>query len=217
MTKPLDPVTFRRALEKVPGRLFSELTDRLEEYAGTFAGGTMFRQARSALAVRSGLLAGSFKKEAHGSTMDSWRLVVFTTNPYARHQEEGGSTAPVSRRYLTIPLDAAQTGGGRGAGGGAGVTRADAPRWPRSETFVSETKKGNLLIFRRTGQKRPSGWKKGDPDPSIEPLFLLVERSPRAGRMPGRLGFFAAWEREDPERREILQDAAEAALEAIGT
>lgn len=73
--------------------------------------------------------------------------------PYANIQETGGTIRAKNSKYLTIPLDAAKTSGGR-----AKKTSARA----YSDTFVRKTN-GNLIIFQKRGKR-------------AVPLFLLKEK-----------------------------------------
>lgn len=198
------PDVVARALREVPGALFEEVTKDFETYLGEFAG-EMNRLARARLNVRSGDLSNSFRKYVLGSSPSSWRAGVYTDSPGAFRQEFGGETQIRSKRYLTIPLRAALTP--------SGVTKGDALLWGRDSTFFSESKDGRLFLFRKTGRKRPQGWKPDQPDPTIEPLFLLKKR---AGPIPGRLGFFRSWDDEDGRRSKIIGDAAVRALEEAG-
>ena len=196
---PYDPAELARALREVPGLLFEEVTTRFESYFRDFSG-QMNRDARARLNTRSGALANSFRPFAVGSNPRSWRGGVYTDSPYGAKQEFGGETTPTRKRYLAIPLDAAMTG--------AGVTRGDPGLWGRDRTFVSESRDGRVFVFLKTGRKRPRGWKKGDDDPSIVPLFRLKKRV----TMQGRLGFFRSWDADDQTRSKILGEAAVAAL-----
>lgn len=84
---------------------------------------------------------------------------------------EYGGTIRAKGKLLTIPLPAALS------------LRGTSPPFARQwkNTFVAETKKGNLLIF----QRRPTG---------IVPLYVLVEQV----RVRPRLGMRAELERQIP-------------------
>ena len=199
------PPVVAQALREVPGLLFEYVSKDFERYCVDFAG-TMQRNARARLRVRTADLANSFRKFSAGNSPATWRAGVYTDSPYAARQEFGGETHATSKRYLTIPLRAATFDG-------SGATRGDAMLWGKAKTFFLEAKDGRLYLMLKTGKKRPPGWKKGTPDPSIEPLFLLKKR---AGPIPGRLGFFRSWDDEDQIRSKIIGDAAVRALEEAG-
>lgn len=199
------PAVVAQALREVPGLLFKEVTKDLRLYLAEFAG-DMNRNARTRLHVRTGDLANSFRSYTQGSTPSSWRGGVYTDAPHATRQEFGGETTISSKRFLTIPLRAATFAG-------SGATKGDAMLWGRENTFFQKARDGRLYLFRKTGRKRPKGWKAGTPDPSVEPLFLLKKR---AGPIPGRLGFFKSWDDERDRRSKIVGDAAVRALESAG-
>ncbi|MEO0250057.1 MAG: hypothetical protein ABIN58_11140, partial [candidate division WOR-3 bacterium] len=80
---------------------------------------------------------------------------------------------PKARKWLTIPLPAAQTK--------AGVLRGSAQSGMWGETFFAKSKKGNLILFgRRVLQKGP---KAGEMTGRIVPLFLLA----KAVNVPSRI------------------------------
>ncbi len=201
----MKPEVLAKALREAPGYLFEEVSTRFDEYFEGFAG-EMNVVARANLNTRSGGLANSFHHFAHGSGAGSWRAGVYTDHPGAARQEFGGTTKATTRRYLAIPLDAALTQ--------AGDTKADPELFGRERTFVQESRDGRVFIFLKTGRKRPSGWKAGQPDPSVVPLFRLKKT---AGPIEGRLGFFRAWDDESEDRDSLLEEAAEAALERVGS
>lgn len=119
----------------------------------------------STLSRRSGKLISAIKQgvEVTGTRIDDieGRLAVKGI-PYARIQETGGVIRAKNAQYLTIPLPAALNPDGT-------PKKRRARDWDR--TFIKRSKSGNLLIFRKVGDK-------------IEPLYVLK----KSVRIPARLG-----------------------------
>jgi len=149
-------------------RLSAELRDFLDEVAkaltgrhsGAWPGGT----AAQTLSKRSGALVDSIIKSVtvSGETFDTIQGTIGAGVPYAAIQEFGGTINAKNRKYLCIPLPAALNG--------QGLPLKSSPRdWPN--TFVKQSKAGNLLIFQKRGT-------------SIVPLYVLktsVQIPPRLG------------------------------------
>ena len=145
------------------------------------------RASTGPLKLRSGSLAGSFSVTETGTTAATWSMTVGTTSKYAPMQEYGGTVRPVRKKWLTIPLDAALTP--------AGVLRAPAPDWSdpgKKNTFFKWSKRGNLILFKKTGKNQ------------ITPLFVLKKQV----KIPARLGFFDTWGEGKTQRGKILEEAA---------
>ena len=73
--------------------------------------------------------------------------------PYATIHEKGGTIQAKYAEYLTMPLPRALTP--------AGVVKKPATDW--EDTFVQKSKKGNLIIFQKSGR-------------NIIPLFVLKRK-----------------------------------------
>jgi hypothetical protein len=103
------------------------------------------------LKVRTGTLRRSIEQRsrARGKKITG---TIGSRLPYAKIQEEGGTVRPKKGQYLTIPTQFAKTA--------AGVVRGGARSF--ANTFIQRSKRGNLLIFQKTGD-------------GIIPLFLLVK------------------------------------------
>lgn len=198
-----DPKRFDEAMKQAPQALYDRLRSRLDKYTLWFATNKMARQATTNMDRRTGALARSFNRTAQGKNMGDVRWTIYTTSKYARIHEFGGDVTPKSKQYLSVPLDAAMTKTGR--------TRGSAPSYGYEKTFVAEVN-GKPIVFRRTGKKRPAGWKPGQPDPTIQALFLLVKKVTLAPR----LGFFATWDKEKPGWAAEVAKAVDEALDGLG-
>ncbi len=199
-----DPERFKLAMDKAPERLFAEVTKRLKKRAQEFLFRILRRErlsGRPGLNSPSGRLAGSFDLVDEGDDLKSWRMVEFSTSKYAAIHEHGGVITPRGSKYLAVPLDAAKAAGG------------DVRGSPRSftDTFFATSKAGNLILFRNTGRKRPKDLQPEQPDPSIEPLFVMKKEV----RIPARLGFFNAWAENQKKRTEDIAKAADVALDGL--
>lgn len=95
--------------------------------------------------------------------------VSFTLDGIAAVHETGATIRAKNARYLTIPLPAALNPNGT-------PKRPNARSWPN--TFVQQSRKGNLLIF----QKQANG--------QIVPLYVLK----KSVKIPKRLAFREAFE-----------------------
>lgn len=196
-----DAKTFDAAMDKAPTRLFKALKTRLVDYLSDFANATMTGKATSNLHRRSGQLAQSFRSQVDGTSLNTLRGTVYTDSVYAATQEFDAFHRPSTRKYLTIPLAGNLTP--------AGSSRGDANLYKSRPTFLRPHPRG-YIMYLKTGKPRPKS--KGARDNSIVPLFLLVKRV----WIPGRLGFFQAWDAEQEEREELLMDAANEALDGLG-
>lgn len=141
--------------------------------------------------TRSGLLSRSFTKEQRRSGgVGGLRTRVFSVGaPYADIQERGGVIRPVTRKYLTIPMDAIKTATGNIKGkysGGAGRYRDSG-----ADSFVYKSKSGALFIAERTGKS-----------------LVLLWRLAKSVTLKGNLGWYATWKRAEPERRRIIERVA---------
>lgn len=98
------------------------------------------------LRVRSG---GGRSRITH--LVDGDSFTVGSPDAYMRAHETGATIVARRARLLTIPLPAAKTA--------AGVARFSARQAPYAETFWRESKRGNLILFGKQGDR-------------IVPLFL---------------------------------------------
>lgn len=112
-------------------------------------------KSRKKLNVRSGRLRSSLNWHYQRDGL-THKGIIGSNVIYARIHEEGGTIRPVSRQWLTIPLQAVKTK--------AGVTRWGAGDLGAARTFVKQLKDGRLFIFGKVGKDR------------IVPLFRLVRQ-----------------------------------------
>lgn len=177
------PDEFAKDFAAMGADLFDDIREGLLQWAYyDFVPEMEERASTGPLKARSGSLAGSFSVTETGTTAATWSMTVGTTSKYAPMQEYGGTVRPVRKKWLTIPLDAALTP--------AGVLRAPAPMW--RDTFFARSKRGNLILFQKTGKKK------------ITPLFVLKKQT----KIPARLGFFDTWGEGKTKRGKILEEAA---------
>ncbi len=198
-----DPAKFDEAMQKAPQMLYARLRTRLDKYTLWFATNKMARQSTASMRRRSGALARSFNRTVQGKGLSDVRWTIYTTSKYARIHEFGGEITPKTRKYLSVPLDAAMTKTGR--------ARGSAPSYGYDKTFVAESG-GKPYVFLKTGKRRPAGWKPGQPDPSIQALFALVKKV----TITPQLGFFAAWDKEKPGWASEVAKAVDEALDTLG-
>lgn len=145
-------------------------------------------RGRPGLAKRTGELARSFQMSLAGETLADAKLRIWTTSPYAKIHEYGGTIRPVKGKWLTIPLPGAATK--------AGVARGGARDF--ENTFFAWSKNGNLILFQK------GKGKKGKPTP----LFVLKEEV----TIPARLGFRALWSSTALERKIRVREAVRVAM-----
>lgn len=211
--QPLTPREFDAALKRAGPAIVAEMFLSLLRYCREFAMGTVPRLVRTNLHNRRGGsgLAGSFRADPVQAGINNEPAVsIYTHSPYARVQEYGATITPKRTKYLTIPLGAAKTA--------AGVTRGSARNWPG--TTLGRGRKG-LTIFAQGAQvmrARRADGSRGRVNTSEyvtttsyrrgAPIFLLR----KSVRIPGRLGLFAAWEREAPKRDALLAKAVRRGL-----
>jgi len=158
-----------RSIEQLPRDLRELVLDHLQKveeqltqrHSRPYSPGQS--RSRKRLRKRSGDLLKSIRESVNvtGTTIDELVGVIGSDLRYAAVQEEG-ATITKEDGYMTIPLDAALTSQGT-------KKKASARDWPN--TFVKESRKGNLLIFQRRGN-------------GIVPLYLLRKEV----TIPPRLG-----------------------------
>ncbi len=189
------PDEFRAAMEKAPKRLFDEVTTRLTKRAREFVQ-RVFPRARlsggEGLKNRTGALRRSFNVTSKGGDLNSWHMAEFTTSPYAKIHEHGGTIRPKSAKYLAIPLAAAKAKSGDLRGG------------PRSftNTFFAKSKAGNLILFQNQGKgKKPL------------PLFVMKKQV----TLKPRLGFFEEWTSNQKKRISDIAKGIDVALDGLGS
>jgi hypothetical protein len=162
--------TLAPVLREAVDDYLDEVILRLEAQHGEpWPGGT----SPSSLSVRSGeLLAGLRRgKRTTGTRFRDITGRIVVPDPYAIH-EFGGVVSAEKTAYLTIPLPAAMDS--RGV-----PIKRSARDW--TNTFVRQSKAGNLIIFQRRGRV-------------IVPLYVLK----REVRLPPRLGVAKALQAEMP-------------------
>lgn len=187
------PEQMAEALKKAPSLFLKQFDPAMRRYLRGFAQGTMAKRiaGRPGLINRTGALRRSFGTAVTGEgSIESWVGTVYTTSPYARIQEFGGTVTPKKSQFLTIPLAGARTG--------AGATRGGARSFPN--TFFAKSRAGNLLMFQKQGKK-------------IVPLFVLK----KSVSIPPRLGMMSAWAQDVDARRALLMRATKTALDGLGS
>jgi hypothetical protein len=176
--------TLAPALRRELDRYLEEVTSELaRRHSGPWPGGT----GPDSLSVRSGHLLGALNDGARsaGTRLRDITGRIVIPEPYVIH-EFGGRIAAEKASYLTIPLPAALDA--RGV-----PLKRSARDW--QNTFVRESRRGNLLIFRRRGKE-------------IVPLYALK----REVRVPPRLGVRDRLQEHLPEFVERASAALVAAL-----
>lgn len=142
----------RRFLQK-------SMNDLSMKHSTPWPGGT----TSSTLSKRSGGFARALKDASSvtGSKLSDVRGQIAIPKEMVIH-ETGGTVSAKKAKYLTIPLKAALNANGT-------PIKQKARDWPN--TFVAESKKGNLLIFQRRGKE-------------VVPLYVLK----KSVHIPPRLG-----------------------------
>lgn len=182
-------------MERAPRRLFREVSGALVRRAREFLHRVFPRarlSGRPGLNSPTGSLRRSFDLLHDGNTLQSFRMVEFTTSKSAPAHEHGALIRPRRRKYLAVPLAAVKTAAGDVRGG---------PR-SYSNTFFARSKAGNLILF----QKRGAGQ-------APTPLFAMVSQV----RIPRRLGFFEEWTKNQSKRIQDMAAATSRALDSLGS
>ncbi len=155
--------------------LRSSLEELAKRHSRPHPGGT----TDDSLSRRSGELVRRLPNAAKvtGKTIEKVEGRVSLPTRYAV-QERGGTIKPANSKYVFIPLPEA-------------LDRSGKPKPPKSfrNTFVSESRKGNLLIFQKKGRE-------------IVPLFLLRKKV----RIPPRMGMGESLKRGVPAFIEGVMD-----------
>lgn len=165
---------FRTSWDKSALVLKEEVRDKLQRAASELIkrhSGAYDSTGPRALSKRSGRLVEQLQKgiRVSGSKFGD---ITGSLNINARYMihETGGVVRPKTAKYLAVPLKAALKSNG--------TPKRRKPRdWPN--TFVIESKRGNLLICRRVGKE-------------IEPLYVLL----KSARIPARLGLRKAVDKQ---------------------
>lgn len=149
----------------------------IEQHSGAWPGGT----SETTLSKRTGGLLEAIRKtgDLTGTQYDNLRATFRLTGQLVVH--EYGGTMKGDGKLLTIPLPAALNSNGT-------PKKRSAREW--NNTFVAETKKGNLIIFQRRGGRK------------IVPLYLLRDTV----YVPPRLGFGKAVREQIPYFMEKAAD-----------
>lgn len=173
----IDAKAFREALRRSPGLMAKSLRDGLTQLHGGFFG-AMKKEHRGTGYGKRGLvlrpqIVNTMANEVHGDRIENMRGISFTTHIAARIQEHGGTIVANGRysvcgkgKMLAIPLAQALTRGGKGTRSGRAAPGTGSAGFARTgpcdqpDLFPIRSKKGNLLLVKRT----PKG---------IEPWFLL--------------------------------------------
>ena len=108
MEVEIDTKALETALRNVPGRLSKSMRMAFDQIGARFIGKVQReRLSGNPLRVRSKSLRESFKHITSGGIGDegtSLILTIFSTSPYARIHEYGGTITPRKAGALTIPL-----------------------------------------------------------------------------------------------------------------
>ena len=192
-----NPDSFKEALDQYEEQLAADLIPRYLRRTRQFLQGVLVRNRLSGppgLSSRSSTLRRSFRMSPEGGTggmsLKDFTLTEFSTAVSAPLHEYGGVVIPKRGKYLAIPLPAAQTATGVKRGG---------PR-TYANTFARKTKIGNLIIFQRNGDKKPT------------PLFLLV----KTARIPPRLNFKLEWDANQDLRLQDVATSVDLTLAQLG-
>jgi len=154
------------AEKRLPAKLRDELRKHLQlisqqlaaKHSGAYPGGT----SSNSLSSRSGNLVRSLKEgmRVSGTSIANITATITGTS-YMFIHEYGGTLRPTRAQYLTIPLPAALNPDGT-------PKYVSARQW--NNTFVGESKRGNLLVFQRRGR-------------NIVPLYVLKKEVKIAARL----------------------------------
>lgn len=147
-----------------------------QQHGGGWPGGTSVAGARpGSLSRRSGRLTASIKRSVRvsGDLTSEIQGLIGSDLVYARTHEFGARIRARRAKYLTIPLKAALNSDGT-------PKRRSAREW--DNTFVQESKAGNLIIFQKRGKR-------------IVPLYVLKQTV----FVPPRLGLGDALQKGAPD------------------
>lgn len=128
-----------------------------KRHGGAWPGGT----TDNTLSKRTGRLTRGIRTDAKGDTFDTVQGTIALPFPAGVH-EFGATITPKKSKYLTVPLPASMDK--RGV-----PLKKSARDW--KNTFIAMSKKGNLIIFQKSGKK-------------VVPLYVLkseVKIKPRLG------------------------------------
>lgn len=192
------------ALQQFPRQLASGYRQAMQNAASRWEG-RMYRNigGGGSLRNRTGSLRRSLRTQVKGSTLEDLELRVASVGaPYAKVQEFGTVGAggkmpdivPTRAKFLTVPLPDNLTPAGDARYKSAARLRATG------QTFLVETKSGNLLIGLDKGDGGRTRW-----------LWILK----RSVAIPPRLGFFANWKVGQAEFRRELGIAAKNAVRSL--
>jgi hypothetical protein len=151
-----------KVLSKEMRSFLAQVAEALRSrHSGGWPGGT----TSQSLSKRTGSLTDAIVKSVSvvGSTFSDLKGTIGAPGiAYAGIQEKGGTIKAKNAKFLCIPLPAALDG--------RGVPLKSSPRdWPN--TFVAQSKAGNLLIFQKRGT-------------AVIPLYVLKS----SVTIPPRLG-----------------------------
>jgi len=199
-----------RILHRLPesfGGKFERLFKRILTQYRTYHREHRMR-GRPGVTRRTGDLIKSFalgSTRAGGTGVGAVEAWLASRSAYAGIQETGGRVKPRRRKYLAIPLKAAQTKArdvsGKFIGTIAGQTQPSL--YGVKGLFVIKSKKGNLLLVKRKSKKG-----------GIIPLFVLK----KSVKIPARLAFRATFKQfmRGSWTRGELKRIVSAAWKAVG-
>lgn len=167
MSLTLDTKDFERGIaqiRKMPDSAFPEIKRGFQSFVAQLTRQAI-KNSRGLLNTRTGALGRSWQSALDGNSIKSLVAEVWSGAVYSRIHEFGGVIRAKGAKYLTIPLPAAKTA--------SGVAKGPARSFPN--TFVKQSKAGNLIIFQSNKDK-------------LVPLFVLKKQV----TIPKRLGFYDA-------------------------
>lgn len=133
-----------------------------------------------------------------GASFVDIKGIIYSTSPYSKIHEFGGTIRPKNKQWLTIPI-------------GKNLTPSGVPRFlPREvpNSFFVRTMGGKLFIASRALK----GAGKGKSGPAartrMDLMYLLVKRA----QIPKRLGAFDTLKAQREQRREIYTRAIAKAM-----
>jgi phage gpG-like protein len=161
---------FMKSMATIQSRVFDGTRDGLRRWASGTIAQVIARHisGRPGLISRTGNLMRSLHHRESGSTLNTLKTVLWTSQPYAHIQEFGGTVRPKSAKMLAIPFPGGPATGPTGMSLYASPLRSSLPEG----MFIWKSKKGNLILGRREGQ-------------DLQPWFILKS----SVTIPPRLGF----------------------------
>lgn len=201
----MDTRGFQDAMRRAPGAVVAEMRNGLGQVHDRFFA-DMKRAFRGKGKKSRGptlrpQIVRTIANEVAGTTLNDLKSISFTTHIAAYIQEHGGTITANGRysvcgkgKMLAIPLDTVKTK--------AGFARAGP--CDDASLFLIRSKKGNILLVKRTGRGKNA---------KITPQYLLK----RSVTIPPGLGFFATFRKSiNDNAPRIMRAALGRALRVAG-